>query len=73
VLSGIERSILRKFGGISRAETIAGALRSLLGHGLKVCVEIAFMAADATAVQIEDVIAVGGRERLRHRHRHSPT
>jgi len=41
VLSGIERSISRKFGGISRVETIAEALRSLLGHGLKVCVEIA--------------------------------
>lgn len=60
VLSGIERSISRKFGGISRVETIAEALHSLLGHGLKVCVEIAIMAADAGAVQIEDVIAVGG-------------
>jgi len=60
VLSGVERSISRKFGGISRVETIAEALRSLLGHGLKVCVEIAIMAADAGAVPIEDVIAVGG-------------
>jgi len=60
VLSGVERSISRKFGGISRVETIAEALRSLLGHGLKVCVEIAIMAADAGAIPIEDVIAVGG-------------
>ncbi len=60
VLSGVERSISRKFGGISRVETIAEALRSLLGHGLKVCVEIAIMAADAGAVPIEDVIAIGG-------------
>lgn len=60
VLSGVERSISRKFSGISRVETIAEALRSLLGHGLKVCVEIAIMAADAGAIPIEDVIAVGG-------------
>ncbi|MGZ4910476.1 MAG: pyruvate kinase alpha/beta domain-containing protein [Halobacteriota archaeon] len=60
VLSGIERSISRKFGGISRVETIAEVLRSLLGHGLKVCVEIAIMAADAGAIPIEDVITVGG-------------
>ena len=60
VLSGVERSISRKFGGISRVETIAEALRSLLGHGLKVCVEIAIMAADAGVIPIDDVIAVGG-------------
>jgi uncharacterized protein len=60
VLSGVERSISRKFGGISRVETIAEALRSLFGQGLKVGVEIAIMAADAGAVPIEDVIAVGG-------------
>ncbi len=60
VFSGIERSISKKFGGISRVETIAEALRSLLGHGLKVCVEVAIMAADSGAIPIEDVIAVGG-------------
>ena len=60
VLSGIERSISRKFGGVSRVETIAEALCSLLGHGLKVCVEIAIMAADAGAVPITDIVAVGG-------------
>jgi hypothetical protein len=60
VLSGVERSISRRFGGISRVESIAEALRSLFGHGLKVCVEVAIMAADAGAVPIEDVIAVGG-------------
>jgi len=63
VLSGIERSISRKFGGVSRVESIAEALRSLLGHGLKVCVEIAIMAADAGAVPITDVVAVGGTDR----------
>ena len=60
VLSGIERSISGKFGGVSRVETIAEALRSLLGHGLKVCVEIAIMAADAGAIPIADIVAVGG-------------
>jgi hypothetical protein len=60
VLSGIERSISRKFGGASRVETIAEALRSLLGHGLKVCVEIAIMAADAGAIPIADIVAAGG-------------
>ena len=60
VLSGVERSISREFGGISRVETIAEALRSLPGHGLKVCVEIAIMAADAGAIPIIDVVAVGG-------------
>ncbi len=60
VLSGVERSISRRFGGISRVEAIAEALRSLLGNGLKVCVEIAIMAADAGAIPVEEVVAVGG-------------
>ncbi|HYC19450.1 MAG TPA: pyruvate kinase alpha/beta domain-containing protein, partial [Candidatus Bathyarchaeia archaeon] len=60
VLSGVERSISRKFGGVSRVETIAEALRSLLGHGLKVCVEIAIMAADAGAIPVAAIVAVGG-------------
>ncbi len=63
VLSGVERSISRKFGGISRVEAIAEALRSLLGRGLKVCVEIAIMAADAGVIPIEEVVAVGGTGR----------
>jgi len=59
-LSGVERSISRKLGGVSRVEVIAEALRSLFGHGLKVCVEITIMAADSGAIPIEEVIAVGG-------------
>ncbi len=59
-LSGVERSISRKFGGVSRVEVIAEALRSLFGHGLKVCVEITIMAADSGAIPIEEVVAVGG-------------
>ncbi len=63
ILSGLERSISRKLGGASRTEAIAEALRSLFGHGLKVCVEITIMAADGGAIPIEEVVAVGGRSR----------
>ncbi len=62
-LSGLERSFSRKFGGISRSEVVAETLRSLFGHGLKVCVEITIMAADSGAIPIEEVVAVGGRSR----------
>ncbi len=63
ILSGLERSISRKLGGVSRTEAIAEALRSLFGHGMKVCVEITVMAADSGAIPIEEVVAVGGRSR----------
>ncbi|AIY90609.1 hypothetical protein GACE_1574 [Geoglobus acetivorans] len=63
ILSGLERSISRKLGGASRTEAIAEALRSLFGHGMKVCVEIAIMAADSGAIPIEEIVAVGGRGR----------
>lgn len=63
ILSGVERSISRKLGGVSRTETIAEALRSLFGHGMKVCIEITVMAADSGAIPIEEVVAVGGRSR----------
>lgn len=63
ILSGLERSISRKLGGVSRTEAIAEALRSLFGHGLKVCVEITVMAADSGAIPIKEVVAVGGKSR----------
>ena len=63
ILSGLERSISGKLGGASRTEAIAEALRSLFGHGLKVCVEIAIMAADSGAIPMEEVISIGGRSR----------
>jgi hypothetical protein len=59
----LERSFTRKFGGLSRTEAVAEALRALFGHGLKVCVEITIMAADSGAIPIEEVVAVGGRSR----------
>ncbi|MBI5254151.1 MAG: hypothetical protein HY930_07155 [Euryarchaeota archaeon] len=60
-LSGVERAISRKFGGISPVEVIAATLRGLFGEGLKTCVEISVMAADAGLVSTsEEIIAIGG-------------
>jgi len=63
ILSGIERSISRKLGGVSRVEAVAETLRALFGQGMKVCVEVAVMAADNGAVPCSDseVVAIGGR------------
>lgn len=60
-LSGVARSITNKFGGVSHVELIAHVLRRFGGHGLKVGVEIAVMAADAGLVPTDrEIIAVGG-------------
>ncbi|HDP97127.1 MAG TPA: hypothetical protein ENN25_05495 [Euryarchaeota archaeon] len=62
-LSGVERSMTKKLGGPSRVEVIAEALRGLFGQGMKVCVEITLMAADAGAIPCgsgKEVIAIGG-------------
>ncbi len=60
VLSGAERGLSKKFGGIYPVEIIANALR-MFGQGVKVCVEIAVMALDAGLIPYnEPVIAVGG-------------
>jgi hypothetical protein len=62
-LSGVGRSISKAFGGLSQPEIIAHTLR-LLGQGMKVCVEIAVMAADAGQIPTDrPVIAVGGTGR----------
>ena len=62
-LSGVGRSISGKLGGVTPVEMIAHTLR-LFGQGMKVCVEIAVMAADAGAIPTDrDVIAVGGTGR----------
>ncbi len=59
-LSGVERSVTNKFGGVSRVEIIAHTLRRF-GQGMKVTVEVAVMAADAGAITTDtDIIAVGG-------------
>jgi hypothetical protein len=59
-LSGVGRSISKGFGGATPVELIAHTLR-LFGQGMKVCVEIAVMAADAGLIPTDrDVICVGG-------------
>jgi hypothetical protein len=58
-LSGIERSVAFKHSGIYPVLLIADTLR-LLGHGTKVAVEIAVMAADAGALSGNDIISIGG-------------
>jgi hypothetical protein len=59
-LSGVERAIRAKFGGLGPAETIAWTLRTF-GEGTKVCVEIAVMAVDAGLVPHgRDVVAIAG-------------
>ena len=61
-LSGVERSISKKYSGSYPALLIADTLR-LFGHGTKVCVEIAVMAADAGALTGSDIVAIGGTGR----------
>ena len=63
-LSGVERSFSKRLGGASRVESVAEALRSLFGQGMKVCVEITVMAADGGAIPCGDreVIAVAGSD-----------
>lgn len=60
VLSGAERGISRKYGGIHPVEIIADTLR-MFGQGVKVCVEISIMALDAGLIPYgTPVLAVGG-------------
>ncbi len=62
-LSGVGRAISMQFGGTTPVELIAHTLR-LFGQGMKVCVEIAVMAADAGLIPTDrDVICVGGTGR----------
>lgn len=61
MLSGVEKSLSRDTGGISRIEIVADTLRKLFGKGFKVAVEVVIMAADSGALTMErEVIAVGG-------------
>ncbi|HYE83691.1 MAG TPA: pyruvate kinase alpha/beta domain-containing protein [Clostridia bacterium] len=63
VLSGAERALSAKFGGISPAEIIAHTLK-MFGQGVKVCTEISVMALDAGMIPFgESVVAVGGSGR----------
>ena len=63
VLSGAERGISRKHGGVGPVELMADTLR-MLGQGVKVCVEIAVMALDAGLIPHgEEIMAVAGSGR----------
>ena len=61
-LSGVERSVAKKHGGVYPALLIADTLR-LFGQGTKVAVEIAVMAADAGALTGNDIVSIGGSGR----------
>jgi uncharacterized protein len=62
-LSGVGRSITKKFGGVTPVEIIAATLRLFGTEGIKVAVEAAVMAADAGLVPTDrEIIAVGGTE-----------
>jgi hypothetical protein len=57
---GVGRGVRKKLGAYQVDEIIAYALRTF-GHGTKVAIELALMAADAGLVRTdEDVISVGG-------------
>ncbi len=63
-LSGVGRSISKKFGGVSHVEIIAYTLRQFGGEGIKVAVEVSIMAADAGLIPTDkEIIAVGGSDR----------
>ena len=62
-LSGVERAMSGKFGGVYPVEIIAHTLR-MFCQGVKVCVEISSMALDAGAVkQPKPIVALGGTGR----------
>jgi len=61
MLSGVERSISNRFGGVGQVELIAHTLRQFGGEGIKVAVEVSIMAADAGLLPTDrEAIAVGG-------------
>lgn len=62
-LSGAERSLSGKFGGVGPVEIIAHTLR-FFGQGMKVCVEIATMAADGGLIPPNTpILSIGGTGR----------
>ncbi len=61
-LSGVERSVAKKHGGVYPVLLIADTLR-LFGQGTKVAVEVAIMAADAGALTGADIVSIGGSGR----------
>jgi hypothetical protein len=61
--AGVSRAINRKFNTLGPAELTANVLR-LFGQGMKVCVEMTYMAADSGMIPMTgDVIAIAGSGR----------
>jgi hypothetical protein len=58
-LSGVERSVAKKHGGVCPVLLMADTLK-IFGQGAKVAVEVSIMAADAGALSGRDIIAIGG-------------
>jgi hypothetical protein len=58
-LSGVERSVAKKHGGVYPVMLIADTLK-LFGQGTKVAVEVAIMATDAGVLSGKDIVSVGG-------------
>jgi hypothetical protein len=58
VLRGLGSALKKKF-GYSESEIVAGVLR-MFGQGMKVCVEMAAMAADAGLLASADAVFVAG-------------
>ena len=58
----LNKAISTRWGGYSQTELIMGTLR-MFGQGMKVCPEIAAMAADAGLIPFADVIAAAGTGR----------
>ena len=58
----INKAISTKFGGYSQTEIVNATLR-MFCQGMKVCPEIAAMAADAGLIPFDDVIAAAGTGR----------
>jgi hypothetical protein len=62
-LGGVSRAVRKKWGTYAIDEIVAQTLR-IFGEGMKVCVEIALMAADAGLVPVgEPCIAIAGTGR----------
>jgi len=61
--AGVSRAINRKFNTLGPAELAANVLR-MFGQGMKVCVEITYMAADSGMIPMTgDIIAIAGSGR----------
>ena len=61
-LSGVERSIAKKYQGLYPALLIADTLKRF-GQGTKVAVEVAMMATDGGLLTGNDIVSIGGTGR----------